>query len=409
MSEDAHLIVGGVLLLVSLASGLYWGAGLRQIVRTRRLLPTARDGVEIGERSPPTGRVCVVVPAHNEREKIGALIASLRAQDYADLRVVLALDRCTDGTPEVAREAVGGDDRFEIVEIDSCPQGWAGKVHAVFEGVARSAGAKDADWLLFTDADTVFDPACVRATLAIAQERGDGLLSLLSTLTTARWYERFVQASCGLELVRQYPPLKASLKDASQRRAFANGQFMLFRRDVYEAAGGHAGVRDELLEDIALARRVRDVGAGASMLLADGMLSCAMYDDWAEFRKGWKRIFTEAANRKAGRLRKHAWRVRAVSTGLPLVALAGAGLGAWEVSQGRTWGWACVVVGMAALGVWLVVMGITARAGGGSAWRAPLAGVGAWLTGSILLEAARDLEAGRPTSWGGREYARRAR
>ncbi len=409
MSEQAHLVVALVLMLAPIALVIYWGAGLVKVARTRRKLPTARDGIGIADESAPTGRVCVVVPAHNEAGKIGRLVESLRAQDYDDLRVVLALDRCTDQTEREARDAIGGDERFEIIEIDDCPEGWAGKVHAVHAGVTRSVGARDADWLLFTDADTSFHPSCVRATLAIARRRGDGLLSLLSTLTDASWFERVVQPSCGLELVRQYPPLKASDPDAKARRAFANGQFMLFERGVYDRVGGHEGVRDELLEDIALSRRVKDAGAGASMLLADGMLSCAMYDDWAEFRKGWKRIYTEAANRKAGRLRKHAWHVRLMSSVLPGLALVCVGLGVWHAAEGRSWGLVCVGVGALGFSLWLAVMGASARGGGGSRAWAPLSAVGSWFTGSILLEAARDLERGRPTAWGGREYERRAR
>ena len=122
-------------------------------------------------------------------------MASLRAETYRQLRLVLALDRCTDDTAALARTAIGGDERFEIVEIDACPDDWAGKVHAVHAGVTRSRGAADAEYLLFADADTLFSPGCIASALALMRERKLDLLSLLSTLTHETWFERVV-ADC---------------------------------------------------------------------------------------------------------------------------------------------------------------------------------------------------------------------
>ena len=128
----------------------------------RGSVPTLRFGQTLAAADPPTGRVCVVVPAYNEARVIAGLVASLRAETYPQLRFVLALDRCTDDTAALARAAIAGDERFEIIEIDACPADWAGKVHAVHAGVTRSRGAADADFLLFADADTLFSPGALR-------------------------------------------------------------------------------------------------------------------------------------------------------------------------------------------------------------------------------------------------------
>lgn len=392
-----------------LALGVVWAIAIARIVRTARDLPGADHGIWLADQEEPTGRVCVVVPAHNEQGKIGRLVQTLRGQTHDDLRVVLCLDRCTDGTLAEAREAIEDDERFEILEIGDCPPDWAGKVNAVHTGVERSAGAREADWLLFTDADTEFHPECVRATLAMATDRSDGLLSLLSTLTNTRWFERVVQPMSGLELVRQYPLLRASDDDPQRRRAFANGQFMLFRRDVYDAIGGHEPVSDALLEDIALAELVRQTGAGASLLLASGMVRCSMYDDWAEYRRGWKRIYTESAGRKGARLRRHARAVRAMGALLPTLGLGALLVGSAMVWRSQPLGWIGVGSGGGGLLIWAAGVSMVLRSGRAPVWTLVLAPVGAWLTGSILREAARDLERGTPTRWGGREYARQAR
>src|SRR5262249_6718988 len=160
--------------------------GLARILITSRRVPTARAGIPLAEADPPADSVCVVIPAHNEAHAIACVIRSLRAQDHRAMRCVLALDRCTDNTAEVARAAIGDHARFEIVDVTECPPGWAGKVHAVWTGISRSGAARDAAYLLFIDADTELDPRCVAAAHAMMRERSLDMLSLLSTLSHDR-------------------------------------------------------------------------------------------------------------------------------------------------------------------------------------------------------------------------------
>jgi glycosyltransferase involved in cell wall biosynthesis len=386
----------------AVATILVWGLVWILVEHSMRVVPTLRLGQRLAAADPPRGRVCVVVPAHNESRVIAALVASLRAETYGQLRVVLALDRCTDDTAALARAGVARDGRFEIVEIAACPDGWAGKVHAIHAGVTRSRGAQNAEYLLFADADTVFEQGCIAASLALMRQRKLDLLSLLSTLSHDKWFERVVQTAAACELVRQYPLTRANSLD--DRRAFANGQFMLFTREAYDAIGGHAAVSGSLLEDVALARLVVRHGRNAGVVLAAGLFRCRMYADWAQFRRGWKRIFTEAANRKASRLSVSAVRARLIGTVLPLLTF-GCGLyGALLVFRDIGGGWPQLGLGLAATFIWLGALLRIATMVHAPAWTAPLVVVGSWLLGGLLDEAADDLRARRPTQWGGREY-----
>jgi chlorobactene glucosyltransferase len=315
---------------------------------------------------------------------------------------VLALDRCTDDTASIARTEIAGDARFEIIEIDACPADWAGKVHAVHAGATRSRGAADAEYLLFADADTVFSPECIASSLAMMRHRKLDFLSLLSTLTHDTWFERVVQAAAALELMRQFPLTLANAP--KNRRAFANGQFMLFKRDAYEAVGGHAAVKNALLEDLALARLIDARERSAGVFFAAGLFHCRMYADWPQFQRGWKRIFIEAANREPKRLSVSARRIRWLGTLLPLWML-GAGLfGAAIVAHEPRMGWALLVLWLVAMLVWVGALSRISALSGAPAWTAPLHIVGAWLTANLLAEAASDLRSQRPTRWGGREY-----
>ncbi len=294
---------------------------------------------------PPTGRVCVVVPAHNESRVIAGLVRSLRAETYPDMRVVLALDRCTDDTASLARAEIGDDRRFEIVEIDACPPEWVGKVHALHAGVTRSRGAADADYLLFADADTSFAPGCIAASLALMRERKLDLLSLLSTLSFDTWFERIVQPAATLELMRQYPLTLANA--ATDRRPFANGQFMLFTREAYEDIGGHEAVKIVAARGCRRSRgsstRARDwpacfsptgsfiaacTASGRSSGAAGSASSCRPPD----------------ATRATCRL--SAQRMRWLGTLLPLWMLGAAPVGVFLVPREPVIGWTLVALGL---------------------------------------------------------------
>jgi hypothetical protein len=396
-------MAGALLLdLASLALAACWAVGLYQLIRTVRRVPTARAGLSIPlPDSPP--RVCLIIPAHNEAAHIGDLVVSLRAQDYPALRVVFVLDRCTDGTAAAARGAIAGDPRFEIVEISSCPEGWAGKVNAVWRGVRGSASAADADMLAFADADCVFHAGCIRATVALMTSRGLDLLSLLSTLTHDRWFELLVQPAATLETVVQYPLIRAA--KATGRRAFANGQFMMFTREAYEDVGGHEAVRQALLEDLALSRLIAARDRPAAVVVADGMVTCSMYTAWSEFRSGWKRIYTELASRKPERLVRHAWRVRAMGSLLPLAALGNIIACAWDPGElGLLWCVPGMLLGAAGLAALYAVAAPLYRIGHTPLWAVPGYPIGAWCVSVLLSGAARDLKAGRAIEWAGREY-----
>jgi glycosyltransferase involved in cell wall biosynthesis len=396
---DLLRVLAAILLGASALALLYWLIMLGRIARAVAAVPTVRAGLR--EPAPPEGRprVSVIVPAHNEERVIETCAASLRAQDYPALEIIFVLDRCTDRTRAILEPHARDDDRIQLIENDQCPPDWAGKCHAAHLGAARARG----DWLLFTDADTRFDPALVRAAVGLAMARHLDLLSLLGTLTTERGFERVVQPVAAAALMRLYPLERANR--AQSPRLFANGQFMLFQREAYERLGGHVAVKNDLLEDIAFARRLQEAGGRGGIVLADGMLVVSMYDTFAAFRNGWKRIFIEACKRKTSRLRKNAWRLLIMGAGLPILQLAAIAVAAALDARGAIV-WLPVIVAVVAAG-WMAQAAALAwmnRLGG-----APLRGIllyplGCWVVARIMLEGARDLAIGRPQRWAGREY-----
>lgn len=407
-----------VLAVVAGATLIYWSAVLYHVLRTMVRIPTARRGLRLeSSDGAGTARVCAIVPAHNEEACIASVAATLAAQDFPALACVFVLDRCTDQTRAVLERAwagaspAPGRDRpeLEIIELAECPPGWVGKSHAVWTGATRSALAARADVLLFVDADTTLHPGVVRACAALMRERSVQMLSLLSTLTHHHWFEKLVQPAATMELLRQYPIVRANSRD--RPRAFANGQFIMIASSAYRTIGGHEAIRESVLEDVELARRCAWFKVPAALLLADGLLHCRMYDRYDAFARGWQRIFGESANRKPARLRKIARRVRLVGTVLPGLSLAAAVVGiAAGAGQGApAAAVVCAALGAGAVGVYAVVLLVTYALGRSPIWAAPGFPIGCWMVGGIMNRAARDLDAGRPTVWGGREYVRDTR
>ncbi len=388
-----------LLLIVSFSAVALWFVTLIRIRLCVRASISMLEGVDRPEPDGGWPTVSVVIPAHQEEDVIERCARSLMAQRYPNFEVVFALDRCTHQTESLVRAIVGEDPRFKIVLIDECPDDWAGKCNAAAVGTREATG----DFLLFTDADTDFDPDLIRSSVAIALREEADLLSVLSTLSIKRWDEWIVQPVATLNLLRMHPLDQVNRKQ--RPRAFANGQFMLFKRAMYERLGGHADVHLDLLEDIAFARAVQ-ANSGRSILVnADGMLKVSMYDSLHSLREGWKRIYVEIARRRPMRLRILG--VRALMGGVivPLLEVLTIVIGIVLLGRGDVLGFTLGLCS-AVPGLLLQVIALT--------WiywlgRTPILGVlgfpiGSLIVAIVMFDGARDIAAGRPIRWGGRDY-----
>lgn len=268
--------------LLAIGAGVWWAVVICRIARAMSSGLSLKRGLLDQARA---SSISIIVPAHNEERTIGSCIASLRAQDVEGLQIIVVADRCTDSTEDIVRSHAEEDERVLLVSNGTCPSTWAGKCHAARIGAEHATGS----WLAFIDADTSSDPRLLHAAVSEAKRRETALLSLLTDLDCRHWFERSTQPVATMALLTIFPP--DSVNRETRNRTFANGQFMLFDRAWYERIGGHAAVKDDLLEDIAFARCVKDAGGRVNVLRADGLLTCSMYEDRASFRRSLMRIF----------------------------------------------------------------------------------------------------------------------
>jgi cellulose synthase/poly-beta-1,6-N-acetylglucosamine synthase-like glycosyltransferase len=227
--------------------------------------------------SAPT--VSVIVPARNEEISLAACLESLVAQAGIAHEIIVVDDHSTDRTREIASSFVG----VRAMEAPPLPAGWTGKNNAVTAGAHEARG----DWLLFTDADTVHLPGSLARAVSEAEQNSADMLSYSPEQIAVTFWEMAVLPVVFAELARQYPPSKVS--DPSSPIAAANGQYILMKREAYDAVGGHAAVAGDLLEDVALARAVKQSGRKLRFRYAADAVRTRMYRSFAQLREGWSK------------------------------------------------------------------------------------------------------------------------
>lgn len=227
--------------------------------------------------------VSILIPAKNEASNIGACLDSLRRQTYPHTEILVINDNSSDATESILKEM-----RAVYFNCPLPPEGWTGKNHALDYGASRAKG----EWLLFTDADTRHMPQAAASALAHAQEHQLEFLSLLPRCLTGSWIEKVLQPSFMAYLGLWFPFEKVNTP--SSPVFFANGQFLLIKRSLYEKLGGHAAVKGAFLEDFALMRAAKQSGARAQCAFGHAVYGTRMYDSWDSIRRGWRRIYLHA-------------------------------------------------------------------------------------------------------------------
>jgi len=207
----------------------------------------------------PSGRagVAVVVPARNEAANICRSLESLFAQDYpGELSIVLVDDDSTDGTSQIAASLAAGR-RLTILRGEPLPMGWTGKMWAVHQGLAHP-GVTAADYVLLTDADVVHAPDHLSSLVAKAQSGALDLVSEMVRLHCTTAAERALIPAFVFFFQMLYP--FAWVADPARRTAGAAGGTMLLSRTILDRIGGVFRIRNQLIDDCALAREIKSAG-----------------------------------------------------------------------------------------------------------------------------------------------------
>ncbi len=227
--------------------------------------------------------VSVCVPARDEERDIEACLTSLLKQDYPNFEVIVVDDNSTDKTPAIIESLRERYPNLVAIQGEELPPDWYGKPFALHQAAQKARG----ELLLFTDADPVFQPYALKSAVRLMQNYWLDMVTLLPGAEFGSFWERAVQPVIFAFIAALTRFRKVN--DSKSRSAMAVGAFILLRREVYEQVGGHETLRQAILEDIGMARLVKQ--SGAKIMIIDGMkiYSIRMYHSLREIWIGWRK------------------------------------------------------------------------------------------------------------------------
>ena len=230
-------------------------------------------------------RIVAIVPARNEAATIARAVTTLLGQEYpGDFSIIVVDDQSDDGTAALARKAAeetGATPRITVRSAAELPLGWTGKLWALNEGISTTSG-KAPDFFWFTDADIVHAPDTLRRLVTRAETESLDLASLMVLLQAKTFPEKLLIPPFLYFFLMLYPP--RWIADPQKRTAGAAGGCILLRRTALEHIGGLASIRNEVIDDCALARAVKKTGGKIWMGVTRASVSLREYKTFAEIR-----------------------------------------------------------------------------------------------------------------------------
>jgi len=259
MSMSLVILVGGWLIFA------FWVAGVAPSLVS--LLWRSLDSV-VATLKPPTTwpKVSIIVPARDEAAKIEPAMRSKLAIDYPNFELIAVDDRSQDATGPILDRLAAEDPRLCVVHLDSLPDGWLGKSHAMHVAAARATG----DYLLFTDADVFFAADVLRKAVTMCEGRRLDHLTLAPHLECRGFFEQVLHAYFFVLLCIGAQPWL--VRTPFRMSYLGMGAFNMVRRSAYDRCGGHAAIRLDVLDDVKLGKLIKSNGLRQDALDASGGL-----------------------------------------------------------------------------------------------------------------------------------------
>jgi len=228
--------------------------------------------LNIPARKLNSPKVSILVPARDEELNLRPCLDSLLQQDYSNFEILVLDDNSSDRTLEIIREYEAKHPRVRGYSGARLPPGWLGK-HFACQQLSEHA---DGEYLLFTDADTVHRPNCVSWALTNLLHHQADFLSAVPRQLIGSFGEAVVVPAVYM-VTSLFMPIWLIPRRNNPLFSFAIGQFVIGRASAFQAVGGYAAIRDSLVDDISMARRMKSAGFKTLFLNGEDYVDCRMY------------------------------------------------------------------------------------------------------------------------------------
>lgn len=235
--------------------------------------------------------ISVLIPARNEAKNIKECLESVLDQNIKLYEVIVLDDQSTDNTAGIVEAMLPEFNNLKLIKGGLLPSGWLGKNFACHQLYKASSG----NLLLFIDADVKLKRMAISLAIKQMLDNNAKMLSVFPTQIIKSFGELLTVPLMNW-LLLSFLPLKKVLTSRRKEFVAANGQFMLWNRKTYENSGGHAAVRNKLVEDMELARSVKHNKVKMITLLGGAFIYCRMYGGMVEAFNGFTKNFYAGFN-----------------------------------------------------------------------------------------------------------------
>jgi chlorobactene glucosyltransferase len=268
-------------------SSILFGVSLAWIFLIKSMWITFRDSPfldKFNSKSHNSPKVSIILPARNEEAFIEKCINSLLEQDYKNYEIIAIDDRSDDNTSSIIKKISNKNPKVIYVLAEPKPEKWIGKNWACVEGFKKASG----ELLLFTDADTIHTKKTI--SLAVDHLLSEELdaLTVIPKMLCLDWWTKITLPVLSTFLHTRFSALRVN--DPSKKTGYFFGSFFIIKRKTYESVGTHEGVKNEIVEDGALGKKVKEQGFRLKMVRGEHLVEAVWARDWATLWHALKRL-----------------------------------------------------------------------------------------------------------------------
>ncbi|MDH3824943.1 MAG: glycosyltransferase [Nitrosopumilus sp.] len=258
-----------------------WIFLIRSMINSLRFTPWI-DRFEKIEHDNP--KVSVILPARNEEEFLGRCLDSLIDQDYPNYEIIIIDDSSEDSTGKIISQYAKQNSKIIPVSARPKPDGWMGKNWACMEGYKKATG----ELLLFTDADTTHAKQVISLAVSHLLTFNLDALTAIPRMLSIDFWTKITLPMISTFLHTRFSAIRVN--DPSKKTGYFFGSFFIIKQKTYDEIGTHEGVKQEIIEDGALGKKVKDSGYKMKMVRGDHLINAIWARDKSTLWNALKRL-----------------------------------------------------------------------------------------------------------------------